>query len=142
MNGFLNDLVGANPFRWLRSTGANLRRLFGPTPVRVRPGTPDLWRVERGDISTSYHGSFAASTHAKTMLIPGRVVVWAAMPTDVYLHNPPPLLMQHPKAHCLQLLRPGDLWFKLHWERAPRDFESSRAFVEQMMAESLLKGAS
>ncbi|MFQ5854605.1 MAG: hypothetical protein ACE5LU_03025 [Anaerolineae bacterium] len=37
----------------------------------------------------------------------------------------------------LFLVAPGSSWFKLHWERPARDFDASRAYVEQILDEAL-----
>lgn len=104
-----------------------------PIPV-VRPCAL-RWDVQQNQASTIYTGHFAAYHPGGYTLcqIPGRVVEWTGMPTDVYLYDPPEELRHHPRGRCLQLLEPGRLWFRLHWEHPASNFEQSRAYVEQLL---------
>jgi hypothetical protein len=119
--------------RWFTSGGDGGRsNQSGTFPV------VPAWQAERCGECTIYSGAFAIFNHRGELLrkVQGRVVEWPGLPTDVYLYNPPAELRHHDHGRCLQLVRPNAVWFKLHWERPARDFDASRAYVEQLLAES------
>jgi hypothetical protein len=101
-----------------------------------KPDSPE-WEVEERGASTIYTGFFTVRDHRGRpyLSVRGRVVEWQGLPADVYLYDPPSLLRKHPHGPCLQLLRPGDAWFKLHWQRPARDFGATYAYVEQLLHE-------
>ena len=102
-------------------------------------GKPDLaeWVTERRGSSTIHTGFFAVYRIGGQPLLTvrGRVVEWQGLPTDVYLYNPPTALRKHPHGACLQLLKPGDAWFKLHWQKPARDFGETCAYIQQLLHE-------
>ncbi len=97
------------------------------------------WTIEHRDNCTVYTGAFAIYNARGRLLrqVRGRVVEWPGMPAEVYLCNPPPELRRHTHGPCLQLIAPGSSWFKLHWEKPARDFDTSRAYVEQLLDEAV-----
>lgn len=104
--------------------------------LRGKPAVPD-WTSHRRENSTIHSGFFVTYglNGCPLVMIPGRIIEWPGLPNDVYLYNPPLALRQHPHGSCLQLLQPGDAWFKLHWQRPAKDFNQSCAYIEQLMAE-------
>jgi len=68
--------------------------------------------------------------------LPGKIIEWRGLPVDVYIFDPPMQLRKHEHGRCLQLLTPGSLWFKLHWEKPAKQFDEARAYVEQILAEA------
>jgi hypothetical protein len=101
-----------------------------------KPNPPE-WEVNEQGPSTVYTGFFAVRDcwGRVHLSVRGRVVEWSGLPTDVYLYDPPLSLRKHSHGSCLQLLRPGESWFKLHWQRPARDFGTTCAYVEQLLHE-------
>lgn len=99
--------------------------------------TPPDWKVEQRGTSTTYSGFFTLYDRGgiPRLSLQGQIVEWSGLPTDVYVYDPPLKLRQHPHGRCLQLLRPGDAWFKLHWQKPARSFTETCAYVEQLLAE-------
>jgi len=119
---------------------AMLKRWFFVTDDRrTEPATAPEWQVEHCDHCTVYTGAFAIYNARGQLLrqVRGQVVEWPGLPPEVYICNPPPELRRHAKGPCLQLVSPGSSWFRLHWEKPARDFDSSRAYVEQVLDEAL-----
>ena len=113
-----------------------IKRLFGQAQCTVGPYGAVPWRVERRDNCVIYSGTY--SIHGGGSIIrqvQGRIIEWPGLPTDVYVFNPPADLRKHPKGHCLQLATPNSAWFKLHWQKPARDFDTSRAYLEQLLNE-------
>lgn len=96
-----------------------------------------LWSKKISGIQTIYEGFFRVYDQKgkPKMKVQGRIVVWTCSPAEVYLYDPPSFLIRHQHGHCLQLLRPHDKWFLLHFEFAPKDFASAYGYVEQMLSE-------
>lgn len=120
--------------RWLQEIrGWLTSNAWVATPVAPR------WESFVHDNRTVYCGAFGVYSARGQLLwqVRGCVVERASRPTDVYLWNPPPALREHTKGHCLQLLKPGSLWFRLHWARPAHDFDTSRAYVEQLLGEAV-----
>jgi hypothetical protein len=130
----MNELIA------ILKRGLGLRKCVPSYEEVERPSVP-AWRAECRDDCTIYSGVFVvfgARGHP-VWRVPGRIVEWPRLPTDVYIWNPPRAVKQHPKGSCLQLVRPNDSWFKLHWERPAQSFEASRAYVEQLLGEAHLR---
>jgi hypothetical protein len=104
--------------------------------LQGKPTPPD-WQVEHSGPSTIYTGFFSVYERGgiPRLTLQGRIVEWPGLPTDVYVYDPPLKLRQHKHGSCLQLLRPGDAWFKLHWQKPARTFTQSCAYIEQLLAE-------
>lgn len=118
--------------RKLRNLTALLHWYFDGMP------SPPEWEVEERGSSTIHTGVFAVRDrwgHAQ-LCVRGRVVEWRGLPTDVYLYDPPLVLRKHSHGSCLQLLRPDESWFKLHWQKPARDFGTTCAYVEQLLREA------
>ncbi len=107
-------------------------------PVLVSESVPG-WQVEERDNCRVYSGPFCLFNPSGRLVasIFGQVVEWPRLPAEVYVYDPPPAVRQHRHGPCFQLLSPGAAWFKVHWERPPRDFDSARAFMEELVSESL-----
>ena len=120
--------------RWFTSTGDK-----GIVHGRGEPVTAPAWHVEHRDNCTVYRGPFVIYSARGQLLwqVWGRIVEWPGLPAEVYSCDPPSELRQHLKGPCLQRMGPGSSWFKLHWEKPARDFDSSRAYVEQLLDEAL-----
>ena len=114
------------------------RRLFDPETWWRWRRTPK-WSAVTTERNIAYSGEYAAwdSHRRRADTIRGHVVEWPGLATDVYLYDPPDVLRRHEHGACLQLLRPDDKWFYLHWTRPARTFQESRECVEQMLWEAL-----
>jgi hypothetical protein len=115
-----------------------LRAFGAPAAPQASEQMDRGWRVERAARWTLYEGDFQIFRPGGGLRehVRGRIIEWQGLPTDVYLQNPPAALRTHRHGMCLQLCDPADGWFKLHWERPPRDFDTSRAYVEQLLDEA------
>jgi hypothetical protein len=116
-----------------------LKRWFAS--LSTRPAEADgvaEWHVEEQKHCRIYRGSFVIYDTCGRVShhVPGWIVEWQGLPTDVYLRDPPIELRHHAKGPCLQLVSQDSPWFKLHWERPARDFADSRAYVEQLLDEA------
>lgn len=96
-----------------------------------------LWNKKVDRLKIIYEGFFRVyDRYGKPrMKVQGRIVIWNTFPTEVYLYDPPTFLTRHKHGSCLQLLKPNDKWFKLHFELVPKDFISAYGYVEQMLSE-------
>ena len=99
---------------------------------------PFDWRLKRDGRDTAYTGRFLIFDRggAVFMRIAGRVVTRDSGTADVYIYDPPIFVKNHRHAGCLQLLTPGDRWFKLHFAKPARDFPSAYSFVEHFLTEA------
>jgi hypothetical protein len=97
------------------------------------------WNVVTSERNTAYSGEYAVwdSGRRRAVTVRGYVVEWPGLAADVYLYDPPAIIRQHPHGRCLQLLRPDEKWFHLHWERPARTFQESKELVERMLWETL-----
>lgn len=102
--------------------------------VKCSPSIQE-WKAEVQGNATVYTGEYAVFRQGGVLLfqIPGKIVVWPNLPTDVYIYDPPSEIRQLPEGPCFQLLSPGGLWFMLHWEIPACTFEESRAHVERIL---------
>lgn len=109
-------------------------------PIFCGPNIPSQWIISIRSTCREYHGHFVLfdSRGFPIVRIVGHMVEKARQPIEVYLYNPPDILRRHQHGRCLQLLHPKDLWFKLHWEKPARTFDQARAYVEELMAESMM----
>ena len=55
---------------------------------------------------------------------------------EIYLYDPPVYVGKHRHGSCLQLLTPGDKWFRLHFEKPAKSFGDAYTFVEHMLTEA------
>lgn len=96
-----------------------------------------LWNKRIEGLQTVYEGFFRVYDQRgkPKMKVQGRIVVWNTFPAEVYLYDPPSFLIRHKHGSCLQLLKPNDKWFKLHFQSLPKDFVSAYGYVEQMLSE-------
>jgi|WetSurMetagenome_2_1015567.scaffolds.fasta_scaffold522850_2 hypothetical protein len=96
------------------------------------------WEVRKHRDCVEYSGIFAVYGSQGKMLsrVFGLVIEWRGLPVDVYIFNPRRSLRRHPHGRCLQLLKPGSRWYKLHWERPAKTFDEARAYIEQILAEA------
>ncbi len=115
-----------------------LARLFDRETRWRRRGRP-AWKAVATERNITYSGEYVAwdSRRGHGVTVWGSVVEWPGLSTDVYLYDPPEVLRRHGHGACLQLLRPDDKWFYLHWARPARTFQESRDYVEQMLWEAL-----
>lgn len=99
---------------------------------------PRDWQVERNGNSATFTGSFLVYDRAGYVRyrVYGRIVEWRRLPAQVYLYDPPEFIRRHQHSSCLQLLRPGDRWFKLHFEKPATDFASAYTYVEHFLTEA------
>ena len=97
------------------------------------------WNILATERNVRYTGEYAVwdRRRHRGVIVKGSVIEWPGLGTEVYLYDPPEVLRRHEHGACLQLLRPGDKWFYLHWARPARTFQESRAYVEQMLWEAL-----
>ncbi len=120
---------------WVLELASKLVR-FVRWQLQLNAGVPD-WYVEDRISSKVYNGFFVIydNWHLPKKSVRGRVVEWPNLPTDVYIYDPPAALRGHPHGSCLQLLTPGDAWFKLHWQKPARNFAETCAYIEQLLDE-------
>jgi len=99
---------------------------------------PFDWKLARNGSSTTFTGNFLIyDRQGKIKLrIQGYIVEWKRLPAQVYIYNPPEFVKNHRHSSCLQLLRPNDLWFKLHFDRPARDFAVAYTYVEHFLTEA------
>lgn len=99
---------------------------------------PLEWQREQNGNSTVFKGSFPVFDRAGKikLQVTGQIVEWRGLPAQVYLFNPPEFTKHHWHGSCLQLLRPNDAWFKLHFDKPATDFASAYYYVEQFLAEA------
>ena len=97
------------------------------------------WKIEKKDRCTIYTGALVAHTAKGRVLcqVPARIVEWPGLPVGIYVCRLPSEIKRHPHGSCFQLVDAGQSCFKLHWERAPRDSDAARAYVEEMLSAAL-----
>jgi hypothetical protein len=98
----------------------------------------DGWSVVPNDCSVVYEGDVSVvSPLGRTISVHTRIVEWTGLAAEVFVHDPPRIMREHPHGHCLQLLSPpAQRWFTLHFTHPPLDAESARIYVHQMLAEA------
>jgi hypothetical protein len=99
---------------------------------------PHNWRVEKKDNLTTFDGNFLVFDREGSIRhrVQGRIIERRRLPTEIYLYDPPPFVKRHRHASCLQLLRPNDSWFKLHFEKPAQDFTGAYTYVEHFLTEA------
>ena len=99
---------------------------------------PFDWKVARKDSSITFTGNFLVYDQAGRikLRIQGYIVEWQRLPAQVYIYNPPEFVKNHRHSSCLQLLRPNDSWFKLHFDKPATDFASAYTYVEHFLTEA------
>ena len=99
---------------------------------------PHNWQVEQNNNATTFKGNFLVYDVSGGIRyrIQGRIVEWRRLPAEVFLYNPPEFVKRHRHGSCLQLLRPNDNWFKLHFDKPARDFASAYTYVEHFLTEA------
>lgn len=99
---------------------------------------PFDWQLAKNGSSTTYTGNFLIyDSNGKIRLrIQGYIVEWSGLPAQVYIFNPPVFVKRHRHGSCLQLLRPNDNWFKLHFNKPAGDFASAYTYVEHFLNEA------
>jgi hypothetical protein len=104
--------------------------------IKLKAEVP-LWNRKNEELRMIYEGFFRVYDRRgkPKMKVRGQIVVWKTFPAEIYLYDPPSFLARHKYGSCLQLLKPNDKWFKLHFESSPEDFASAYGYVEQMLSE-------
>lgn len=99
---------------------------------------PFDWEFASNGSSTTYKGNFLVyDRKGKIKLrVQGSIVEWKRLPAVVYIYNPPEFVKNHQHGSCLQLLRPGESWFKLHFDKPATDFASAYTYVERFLTEA------
>ncbi len=99
---------------------------------------PFNWQTVQNESSITFTGFFLVyDRRGKIKLrIQGHIVEWKRLPAQIYLYNPPEFIKHHRHGSCLQLLRPNDSWFKLHFEKPATDFASAYTYVEHFLTEA------
>lgn len=99
---------------------------------------PNDWQVEHSGNSTTFKGEFLVydRTGRTRLRVSGQIVEWYGLPTQVFIYDPPIFVKDHPHGRCLQLLRPNDRWFKLHFEKPARNFPDAYTYVEHFLTEA------
>lgn len=99
---------------------------------------PFNWQVKCNGASTTFKGNFLVyDCRGRVRLrIAGHIVQWTRLPVQVYLYDPPEFLRNHRHGSCLQLLRPNDKWYKLHFAKPAKDFPDAYTYVEYFLTEA------
>jgi len=99
---------------------------------------PFDWRPERIGTLRALSGRFLITGRDGIVksFVNGRIVLTSDTLADVYLYDPPIFLKHHRHGRCLQLLRPNEKWFKVHFEKPPRDFSAAYMYVEHFLTEA------
>ncbi len=99
---------------------------------------PFDWKTESGGASTTFKGNFLVyDRRGRVRLrVTGQIIQWTRLPVQVFLYDPPAFLKNHKHGSCLQLLRPNDKWFKLHFEKPAKDFTAAYTYVEYFLTEA------
>lgn len=99
---------------------------------------PRDWRVEQNGNAKTFKGNFLVYDRSGGIRhrVQGQVVEWQGLPAQIYLYNPPEFIKRHRHSSCLQLLKPNDNWFKLHFDKPAKDFASAYSYVEHFLTEA------
>lgn len=99
---------------------------------------PVDWRRERIDGRESFSGWFLVYDRRGTITthVPGRIVQRDPSVAEVYLYDPPWFVLKHKHGRCMQLLTPGDKWFKLHFDKPASNFAEAYTYVEHLLTEA------
>ena len=99
---------------------------------------PFNWRATPHRNQTVFTGCFLVFDRYGSVQfrVRGRIVCRRRSASDVYLYDPPGFVTRHQHGRCLQLLRPNDKWFKLHFEKPATDFRAAYSYVEHFLTEA------
>ena len=99
---------------------------------------PVDWREERRGSTKAHRGQFRVYDRKGALRdrVRGEIAIRDARTAEVYLYDPPRYMAQHQHGRCLQLLRPGERWYKLHFERPAYSFGDACVFVESLLSEA------
>ncbi|MDQ4120037.1 MAG: hypothetical protein M3209_01040 [Acidobacteriota bacterium] len=99
---------------------------------------PLNWQVVASGSYKTFTGYFLVYDHEgmTIMRVKGQIIEWQRLPAQVYLYDPPDFVKRHRHGSCLQLLRPNDRWFKLHFDHPAKDFASAYTYVEYFLTEA------
>lgn len=101
-------------------------------------GPNEVWRAQQTADGVVHTGNFVVWDDKKRVWIrfAGRIIVRNDTPAAVYMREPSPEVRNHPHGWCWQLVEPGSVWFKLHWEKPAYDFDIARNYVEFLLFEA------
>jgi hypothetical protein len=99
---------------------------------------PFNWQTAQNGSSTTFTGNFLVYDRVGKirLRVQGYIIEWTRLPAEVYIYNPPEFVKNHRHGSCLQLLRPGENWFKLHFDKPATDFASAYTYVERFLTEA------
>ena len=99
---------------------------------------PKDWKFKRVGKVGTFSGRFLVYDKFGRIKyrIQGQVVQGRLDHSEVYLYNPPAFIKGHPHGSCLQLLKPNEKWFKLHFDKPAKDFASAYSYVEHLLTEA------
>src|SRR5437764_12794991 len=99
----------------------------------------ETWQSKQMEGGTIYTGVFIVRNYGGRgrITIAGRIIERWGIPAAVYLRDPPQEVWNHRHRRCLQLVEPGSVWYKLHWEKPAYDFDTARYYVESLLVEAL-----
>lgn len=99
---------------------------------------PADWQSKRLDQCDTFSGRFLIYDRQGMvrLSVRGRIVQRDRRMTEVYLYDPPNFISRHRHGRCMQLLRPNDKWFKLHFEKPAADFVEAYTYVEHLLTEA------
>jgi hypothetical protein len=99
---------------------------------------PADWRSERDGRCDTFSGRFLIYDRRGMvrLFVRGRIVQRDLRTAEVYLYDPPTFVSKHRHGRCMQLLRPDDKWFKLHFEKPATDFAEAYTYVEHLLTEA------
>ena len=108
--------------------------------VTIVLSEPKDWKMTRIGKQTIYKGKFLVFDYRGKIKyrIQGRIVQQRTKSSEVYIFDPPGFVKNHRHGSCLQLLRPNDNWFKLHFEYPAKDFAGAYTYVEHLLTEALI----
>lgn len=96
------------------------------------------WRRDDRDGSSIFRGRFLIFDRKGTVIdyVVGQIVFRRRGVAEVYLYDPPLYIGKHRHGRCMQLLKPGGKWFRLHFEKPASTFGDAYTFVEHMLTEA------
>lgn len=99
---------------------------------------PKDWRFEQKDNFRTFKGNFLVYDRNGGIRhrVLGQIIEWERLPAQVYIYDPPQFVKNHRHGSCLQLLRPNEKWFKLHFDRPATDFATAYTYVEHFLTEA------
>ena len=99
---------------------------------------PIGWQAERQGLYMIVTGPFCVYDQNGSMKlhVPGYIAAKPGSALDIYLYDPPGFLKKHKHGCCLQLLRPNEKWFKLHFTKPAYDFVTAYNYVVCFLTEA------